>query len=565
MSNTSCDALLDNGAITKPDPDISGIGVIIAFIFSACITLVATLGAYAFGMVDEGLLRPVDRLVLRAPSRAAKHVAIHVALRKAILALSDQQIVTGIAILAAGFNGLRLGNITVYHFQIIIYLAWMSSSVHLSALTILRPFMHFHRGVMVWRVIGMMVLFVMLIIALIPTVSNEWAVVTTQFDNGQPVVNAPYSAFGVPASCFWGKIRGAGVNPDSILSFVVLFISYLWKMGGMFQPFRRKFARYLRNPIDRLLEKMLSKPAREYEHRGGQFWLWTFRGALAIYLPLEASLEVMGSFSAALWLSVLGLIYGIMQILIPRMYMMQIDPSVADAESNLGFGQLMPLILLAQPLGAVTEHIWLKKEDDEALYTDYGGADPYSATLGHYQEGRQLIGLPKDPLLHHMASYELPPWKEQAPQRIQLKALLYTSKLFHLMVWLTQAAVAATAAVVFWADYWTIGVVPASNWYFIALAAGGWAAACPVITFSLGPMSRLGMFYKPQPEKLELQTTFAGSSHSTEEQHKATLSPNRVELGPTVTGEVTEVWSSEWRRASVQHPPKSPVSPVAPP
>lgn len=574
MANTTdCAALLDNGAITKPDSDISGIGVIIAFVFSACITLVATLGAYVSGMVDEGLLRPVDRLVLRAPSRAAKHVGVHVALRKVILALSDQQIVTGIAILGAGFNGLRLGNISVYHFHIIIYLAWMSSSVHLSALTLLRPFLHFHRGVMVWRVVGMMVLFVMLLIALVPTVSNEWAVVTTQFDptTGQAIVNAPLSTFGVPANCYWGRLWGSGINPDSILSFVVLFISYLWKMGGMFQPVRHKFARWFRNPVDRLLEKMISMPAKGYERNGGQPYLWAFRLSLAVYLPLEATLEVLGSFSAALWLSVLGLLYGIMQILIPRQYMLSIDPSVADSESNLGFGQLMPLILLVQPLGAVTEHIWLKKESDEGLYTDHGGADPYSASLGRYQEGRHLIGLPEKPLLQYMASYELPPWKEQAPQRIQLKALLYTSKLFHLMVWITQAAVAGTAGVVFWADYTTIGVVPASNWYFIAFGAAAWGGLCPFTTFCLAPFSRLGMYYKlerrpstagsvqKQPDELKLQPVDNWSQGT--EEGKAALTPTRVELGPTRTGEVAEVWSSEWRRASFQHAPKSPVSP----
>ncbi|KAF2213928.1 hypothetical protein CERZMDRAFT_38059, partial [Cercospora zeae-maydis SCOH1-5] len=134
----NCSAQISIGVQTHADADISGTGILVAFILSACLTLAAVLFAYFAGLVDDGLLRPVDKFVFKIPSRAARYPRTHVALRKAILTLSDQQIVTGIAILGAGFNGLRDGSISVYHFQVVIYLAWMSSSVHLSALTILR-------------------------------------------------------------------------------------------------------------------------------------------------------------------------------------------------------------------------------------------------------------------------------------------------------------------------------------------------------------------------------------------------------------------------------------------
>jgi hypothetical protein len=111
--------------------------------------------------------------------------------------LSDQQIVTGIAILAAGFQGLRLGGIDSYHYQTVIYLAWMSSSVHLSALSVLAPVLKERPALRIWRLVGMLVLLVLLVIALIPTASNDWGWLTWE---GMAPEN---SGWGVPAVCFW--------------------------------------------------------------------------------------------------------------------------------------------------------------------------------------------------------------------------------------------------------------------------------------------------------------------------------------------------------------------------
>jgi hypothetical protein len=141
---------------------------------------------YLFGQVDESLLNVVDMKVFHVRpfqpprTRGGKptRLRISLAVRQAILSLSDQQIVTGSAILAAGFQGLRLGGIDSYHFQTVIYLAWMSSSVHLSALSILTPILKDRPVLRVWRLVGMLVLLVLLVIALIPTVSNDWGLIT---------------------------------------------------------------------------------------------------------------------------------------------------------------------------------------------------------------------------------------------------------------------------------------------------------------------------------------------------------------------------------------------------
>jgi hypothetical protein len=200
-----CIDFMRDGGQPVPDADISGLGVILAFTVSAYFTFALVLASYLFGQVDGSLLNTVDTSVFRIrPFRPPEtrggrptRLRISLALRQAILALSDQQIVTGIAILAAGFQGLRLGGIDSYHYQTVIYLAWMSSSVHLSALSILAPILKERPALKIWRLVGMLVLLVLLVIALIPTASNDWGLIMWKD-------MAPgNSGWGVPAVCFW--------------------------------------------------------------------------------------------------------------------------------------------------------------------------------------------------------------------------------------------------------------------------------------------------------------------------------------------------------------------------
>lgn len=433
--------------------------------------------AYATGLVDDGLLRPVDRLLFRVPSRAIDHPHVHLALRKFILAVSDQQIVTGIAILGAGFQGLRTGEISVYHFQIVTYLAWMSSSVHLSALSILGPYLLHHRGVLAWRLVGMLVLLVMLVIALVPTVSNLWAILSP-LDNEWS--DTPKTSMAAPALCFWGTTYGDGVNPDSVVSFLVLAVSYIWRISSLFSAVTAGFATYFRDPLDRLMEKCLVTLALKVESKSRYRDIWAYRICLSICLPVIAVFETLGSFSSALWLSLLGLIYGMLQILTPRSLVQSRDPDLAQKESTLTFGQLVPLILLVQPLGALTENIWLVEEEHERIYKHDGD------TKHNFSRDQRSV-----PLLQFMTTYTVPRTGE-ASQRRELRALLYSSRLFNLLLWMIQVAICATAILVFDQDYYTIGYTTAGNWQFISIAVGAYLGAGPLFVLVLAPFSCLG-------------------------------------------------------------------------
>ncbi|CAC9887722.1 unnamed protein product [Aureobasidium pullulans] len=213
VSTQECLRYLQTGAVTKGDADISGKGVILAFLISAYVSFTAVLVAYVTGMLEDELLTTVDRRIMRIKSRKDKHPRIHETIQHIVLLLSDQQIVTGIAIMAAGFVGLRGGQMSVYHYQIVLYLAWLSSSVHLSALTLLRPFLNKHQGLRAWRLLGMIV----------PEAY------TSLPDAIQP------TGWGIPAICFWGKTYGDGFNDDAPIGYLILIFSYVWKMGDLFR------------------------------------------------------------------------------------------------------------------------------------------------------------------------------------------------------------------------------------------------------------------------------------------------------------------------------------------
>ncbi|KAF2229185.1 hypothetical protein EV356DRAFT_562218 [Viridothelium virens] len=478
-----CSSLLISGAVSKPDTEISGQGVILAFLLSAYITLTAVLLAYIGGQIDEDLLGPVDIVILRVKPFHPRKSRLHATLRAATLALSDQQIVTGIAIMGAGFNGLIQQSISVYHFQTVLYLAWMSSSVHLSALTILATYLHNRKALKAWRLAGMATLLVLLVIGLIPTASNDWGI---EFWNSMP---ADHTGWGIPAHCFWFRTWGDGVNPDAVLGFLILIVSYIWKVGALFNWSRRVFYRYVRYPLDWLLEKMVSSLAKQYAKRRKWNWLWLFRTALSIYLPLTALLEVGASFSASVWLSALGLAFGTMEIVIPRAQNMQ---TTGEEESAWTFGQLVPLILLVQPLGAVLEHVWIPHEDRQGPETSMQRRTNRDENYEPEREHARPSKRDEINLLQFFRSYDPPSCSQRDSQTSNLHQLLFASRLFAAIVWFIQFSILGAATVIFTLNGYTIGNGSAGNWAYMLLALGVFILLVFGGTFAMIPFSRLG-------------------------------------------------------------------------
>lgn len=85
---------------------------------------------------------------------ASKRVCVVAALKAAILGFSDQQVVTGISVLVAGYFQLPHG-IASYHWKIVSNMAWFSTITHLATLTSLRA-QALQNGTLKWvRIISM--------------------------------------------------------------------------------------------------------------------------------------------------------------------------------------------------------------------------------------------------------------------------------------------------------------------------------------------------------------------------------------------------------------------------
>ena len=92
------------------------------------------------------------------------------ALQRFLLTLSDQQLVTGIAVLIAGYS--KICSMPIYHFNIVASLAWFSSATHLATLGVLRSYLVAHPVVRNWRVIAMVLLLILLLVAQFPAWSD---------------------------------------------------------------------------------------------------------------------------------------------------------------------------------------------------------------------------------------------------------------------------------------------------------------------------------------------------------------------------------------------------------
>ena len=87
------------------------------------------------------------------------------ALQSAVLTFSDQQSITGIAILVSGYSQLACG-LAIYHWQVTVDLAWFSSITHLATLTCLRHYFHQRPTLRVWRILLMGITVAMLACAI---------------------------------------------------------------------------------------------------------------------------------------------------------------------------------------------------------------------------------------------------------------------------------------------------------------------------------------------------------------------------------------------------------------
>jgi hypothetical protein len=212
-------------------------------------------------------------------------------INKCVLMLSDQQIITGIAILGSAFSQLDSG-FQIYHWQMSIWLAWFSSVTHLGTLSVLRNYLREYPALRVRRLFSMLMIVIMLVVSILPTGSPTW-------------LNFP----GDYAGCYFQSLTAswnasAGGQPRNnaflaVATVAIIATSYLIRFIKMFRRtstytrahFRVKPGKQVKRGLDALL-KMAESVGPKWSH-------WTilifYNPFLVVFLIARAVFDLIES------------------------------------------------------------------------------------------------------------------------------------------------------------------------------------------------------------------------------------------------------------------------------
>ena len=209
-----------------------------------------------------------------------------------MLTFSDQQIITGIALLISGYSQLRDG-LAVYYWQLTVDLAWFSSITHLTTLTCLRYYFQERRGLKFVRLIFMAVIVGML----------SCALATTGY-----LGNNDYS-FDYPAWCLFHKRLLTSTNSDDespyyntdyvVLTLLFLCVSYGARVIQLFpsgldelnKNGRALLSKFAQDRLVALKTRALGSFCRTY-------WASVYILTLAFYCIFKAAADL---YSSMLW------------------------------------------------------------------------------------------------------------------------------------------------------------------------------------------------------------------------------------------------------------------------
>jgi hypothetical protein len=142
-------------------------------------------------------------------------------LRRLIISFSDNQLVTGLAILAGGFSQLNCG-ISALHWKVLIFLAWFSSLTHLATLFVLRQYFRERPAISLVRVILMLATLGLTIVAIVPIGSPEWPANTLDWQT--------LAKFKRPALCYIKTAferKGEQIFSWASTPFLVMFLGMI--------------------------------------------------------------------------------------------------------------------------------------------------------------------------------------------------------------------------------------------------------------------------------------------------------------------------------------------------
>lgn len=201
---------------------------------------------------------------------------------------ADLQIFTALAILIGAYASMGC-DIVAYHWQYMIYLAWLASVTHLASLSFLRNHLANNLHKCVWRLSAMCVIQILLSVAV---------GLATTFD-GEPWLN---SKGGRPAICYFKGSSDIGtVTFQSAIKMIILLVwGFLIRIAKTFERFEgglRKLASRT-HERSRILRYGANGeiPTPEWDPGTDRSLIQPFK--IAIFAVLSIQLDILTSFLA---------------------------------------------------------------------------------------------------------------------------------------------------------------------------------------------------------------------------------------------------------------------------
>ena len=313
-----------NYTTTEADPDIAGIGVISSFVITCCISSILVPLSYVVmhqenmkrNFVDNFLFPFLPTKLKTEPETRDYYAKIIVPL---VLGLADQQVVTGLAVLLAGFIKC---DISVYHFNIVADLGWLSSMTQLNSVIVLREFLQERRAARMWWYFAMSSITILLILTMIVQGNEYWS---------------DYKAS--PMECL--NLQG-DFSKTSASWIAFWIIATVWnhaEMALLLFPNVGKSIGHTAHPVKRQL------------HTLGVFLGWLFPPSRSILMAFPRvgrrliefiSSYVVNTLTTTVWLGFsIGFLFADREA---RHDVMTVE-SISE-ESQWGFGQLVPMFLI---------------------------------------------------------------------------------------------------------------------------------------------------------------------------------------------------------------------------
>ncbi|KAF4434641.1 hypothetical protein F53441_13658 [Fusarium austroafricanum] len=352
--------------------DIGGIGVALAFIVTAWMVVVVLIGYYLTvfdpkldpfrkegtqklsrypNSIDYSvheLLQKIPGLGSNGGPRSARYLRLGAMLNACILMLADLQIFTALSILVGAYASMGC-EIVAYHWQYMIYLAWLASVTHLAGLSFLRNHLANNGVKCYWRLAAMF---------FIQSLLSAAVGLATHFGD-DPWLK---SGGGRPAICYFKE--HTEVSSNSFQSAVKIIILLVWgffiRVAKMFQPFEgglRKCAAQLHKKARN--QRYETYDRNEWDFRHGIFKnvknLWLGPWIIATLEVLSIQLDLFTSFLAEVY----WLLFSIIWITIRLVNLRNLGN---QDDSKWTFGQVLPVFLLIAPFATAVETFCSKQE-----------------------------------------------------------------------------------------------------------------------------------------------------------------------------------------------------------